>query len=199
MDSYAKLMKASLGCELEISGDSEIPKLSRHPDLPFSHPIPETPPVNNPQKKPEDMEVFHAQMSGGKTIALLKTMLTTYCENNCNYCAFRKGRDYQRVGFSPDEMAGVFMQVYRKGLVKGLFLSSGVAGNAIRSQDRLLDCVSILRKKYAFRGYIHLKLLPGVQDAQITEAIKLANRVSINIEGPNEEVLAKLAAETFCG
>ncbi len=195
MDSYAKLKIARQGCEQEVSGDSEIPKMARQPDLPFSRPIPGTSPLNNPQKKLEEMEVFHAQMSGGKTIALLKTMLTTYCENNCNYCAFRKDRDYQRVGFSPDEMAILFMQVFRKGLVKGLFLSSGVAGNAIHSQDRLLDCVSILRKKYAFRGYIHLKLLPGVQDAQIAEAIKLASRVSINIEGPNEGALLKLAPQ----
>jgi predicted DNA-binding helix-hairpin-helix protein len=85
--------------------------------------------------------------------------------------------------------------VFRKGLVKGLFLSSGIAGSAIRSQDRLLDCVSILRKKYGFRGYIHLKLLPGVQDAQIAESLQLADRVSINIEGPNETVLAKLAPQ----
>lgn len=134
-------------------------------------------------------------MSGGKTIPLLKTMLTTYCENNCNYCCFRKDRDYQRTSFSPDEMAGLFMQVFHKGLVRGLFLSSGVAGNVIRSQERLLDCVSIIRTKYEFKGYIHLKLLPGVQDAQILAAVKLADRVSINIEAPNESVLKQLAPQ----
>ena len=175
---------ACQGCDQEVSEDRDIPAGVHHPELHNkSSPKPVKPPLSIPKHKLEDMEIFHAQMGGGKTIPLLKTMLTTYCENNCNYCAFRKDRDFQRVGFSTDEMAGLFMKVFRKGLVKGLFLSSGIAGSAIRSQDRLLDCVSILRKKYGFRGYIHLKLLPGVQDAQIAESLQLADRVSINIEG----------------
>lgn len=195
MDEIAKLSMACQGCDQEISEDREIPAVVHHPELHGRLPEPVKPPLSIPQHKLEDMEIFHAQMGGGKTIPLLKTMLTTFCENNCNYCAFRRDRDFQRVGFSPDEMAGLFMKVFRKGLVKGLFLSSGIAGSAIRSQDRLLDCVSILRKKYGFRGYIHLKLLPGVQDTQIAESLKLADRVSINIEGPNEAVLAKLAPQ----
>ena len=195
MDEIAKLQLACQACDQEVSEDHDIPVWAHHPDLHNKLPKPVIPPLAIPKHKLEDMEIFHAQMGGGKTIPLLKTMLTTYCENNCNYCAFRKDRDFQRVGFSTDEMAGLFMKVFRKGLVKGLFLSSGIAGSAIRSQDRLLDCVSILRKKYGFRGYIHLKLLPGVQDAQIAEALQLADRVSINIEGPNETVLAKLAPQ----
>jgi predicted DNA-binding helix-hairpin-helix protein len=195
MDEIAKLRMACQGCDQEVSDDREIPAVVHHPDLTIKTSSPVKPPLPIPQHKLEDMEIFHAQMGGGKTIPLLKTMLTTFCENNCNYCAFRRDRDFQRVGFSPDEMAGLFMKVFRKGLVKGLFLSSGIAGSAVRSQDRLLDCVSILRKKYGFRGYIHLKLLPGVQDAQIAASLKLADRVSINIEGPNETVLTKLAPQ----
>lgn len=195
MDPLVKLKLACQGCDQEVAGDGEIPAAVRHPDLVAVSPERIIPPLSIPAHKLKDMEIFHAQMGGGKTIPLLKTMLTTFCENNCNYCCFRKDRDFQRIGFSPDEMAGLFMQVFRKGLVKGLFLSSGIAGGPIRAQDRLLDCVSILRNKYHFRGYIHLKLLPGVQDAQIAESIRLANRVSINIEGPNENVLAKLAPQ----
>ena len=195
MDEIAKLHMACQGCDQEVSDDREIPAQVYRPNPPSKPAIPVVPTFEIPQYKLKDMEIFHAQMGGGRTIALLKTMLTTYCENNCNYCAFRRDRDFQRVGFSPDEMAGLFMKVFRKGLVKGLFLSSGIAGSAIRSQDRLLDCASILRKKYGFRGYIHLKLLPGVQDAQIAASLKLADRVSINIEGPNEAVLTKLAPQ----
>lgn len=195
MDALNKLRLACQGCEQEVIGDSEIPSMARHPELLVRIPSPDLSPLDIPAHKLEDIEIFHAQMSGGKTIPLLKTMLTTYCENNCNYCCFRKDRDFQRVGFSPDEMAGLFMQTIRKGLVKGLFLSSGVAGSVIRSQDRLLDCVSIIRKKYKFKGYIHLKLLPGVQDAQIAAAVGLADRVSINIEAPNESTLNKLAPQ----
>ncbi len=195
MEMLSKLAVACQACEVEIGSDAEIPAVVHHPEIRVPPPVRDGIKLSMHRQKLEDMEIFHAQMNGGKTIPLLKTMLTTYCENNCYYCAFRKDRNYQRVGFSPEEMAGIFIQIYRKGLVKGLFLSSGVAGNAIRSQDRLLDCVSILRKKYAFHGYIHLKLLPGAQDAQISEAVKLASRVSINIEGPNEGVLAKLAPQ----
>lgn len=195
MDPLVKLKLACQGCDQEVASDGEIPASVRRPDLVSVSPERIIPPLSIPAHKLKDMEIFHAQMGGGKTIPLLKTMLTTFCENNCNYCCFRKDRDFQRVGFSPEEMAGLFMQVFRKGLVKGLFLSSGIAGGSIHAQDRLLDCVGILRNKYHFRGYIHLKLLPGVQDAQIAESIRLADRVSINIEGPNENVLAKLAPQ----
>lgn len=195
MDPFTKLCIASRACDLETCDDSEIPSLARHPENPVSTAPLTVPQEGIPPSKLQDFEIFHAQMGGSRTIPLLKTMLTTYCENNCNYCGFRKDRDFQRVGFSPDEMAGLFMRVLRRGLVRGLFLSSGIAGSLYRSQDRLLDCVSIVRKKYGFRGYIHLKLLPGVQDAHIREAVRLADRVSINLEGPNEHILARLAPQ----
>lgn len=143
--------------------------------------------------KTSHWQVFHAQMGGGKTIPLLKTMLTSVCENDCNYCVFRKQRDYQRLSFSPDEMAAAFMQLVRKGLVQGLFLSSGVAGSGVKSQDRLVDTIEILRKKHHFQGYVHLKIMPGAEEDQIQRAMQLSNRVSINLEGPNPARLKLLA------
>jgi predicted DNA-binding helix-hairpin-helix protein len=138
-------------------------------------------------------QVFHAQMGGGKTIPLLKTMLTSVCENDCNYCVFRRQRDFQRVSFAPDEMASAFMQLARKGYVQGLFLSSGVAGSGAKSQDRLIETIDILRNKYHFGGYVHLKIMPGAEEAQIERAMQLSSRVSINLEGPNPERLRMLA------
>jgi putative DNA modification/repair radical SAM protein len=52
-----------------------------------------------------------------------------------------------------------------------------------------------LREQHHFRGYIHLKTIPEADDALITEAGKYADRLSINIEVPEEESLAKLAPE----
>jgi predicted DNA-binding helix-hairpin-helix protein len=144
-------------------------------------------------KSSHHWEVFHAQMGGGKTIPLLKTMLSSSCVNDCNYCVFRSQRDFQRLSFSPDEMAAAFMQLVRKGFVQGLFLSSGITGSGVKSQDRLIDTVEIVRKKYHFGGYIHLKILPGAEQAQIERAMQLSNRVSINLEAPNPERLRFLA------
>jgi len=143
----------------------------------------------------EDVPVFHAAMPGGRQISLLKTLLTTVCERNCTYCAFRSGRDTARTTFGPDEMAAGFMALHRARRVEGLFLSSGVAGGGVRTQDRLLAAAEILRSKHDFQGYLHLKIMPGAQKAQVERAMQLADRVSINLEGPNPLRLAVLAPQ----
>jgi predicted DNA-binding helix-hairpin-helix protein len=137
--------------------------------------------------------VHNAVMPGGKRIALLKTLLTSACERDCAYCAFRQGRDFRRATFSPDELACLFMQLYQKGIAEGVFLSSGVAGGGPRTQDRLIATAELLRRRYGFRGYIHLKIMPGAERDQILAAMRLADRVSVNLEAPNTERLARLA------
>ncbi len=137
--------------------------------------------------------IHNAVMPGGKHIALLKTLLTSACERDCTYCAFRQGRDFRRVSFSPDELARLFIQLYRKGAAEGIFLSSGVAGGGRRAQDRLIATAELLRRRYDFRGYIHLKIMPGAEREQVVAAMRLANRVSVNLEAPNAERLARLA------
>jgi predicted DNA-binding helix-hairpin-helix protein len=145
------------------------------------------------RKKNEDLGVFHAAMPGGKTFPLLKTLLTSACERNCNYCPFRAGRNYRRATFSPDEMAKTFMDMRRAGLVEGLFLSSGMIGGGIRTQEKITDTAEILRLKYKFRGYIHLKIMPGSEKGQVVRAMRLANRLSVNLEAPNSSRLHTLA------
>jgi predicted DNA-binding helix-hairpin-helix protein len=140
-------------------------------------------------------EVHLAALPNGKRIPLLKTGLTTACERNCYYCAFRSGRDFRRITFKPEELAKLFMQLYRGKVVQGLFLSSGVAGGGVHTQDRLLATAEILREKYHFQDYIHLKIMPGAEKAQVEHAMRLADRVSINLEAPSSEHLADLAPE----
>jgi predicted DNA-binding helix-hairpin-helix protein len=81
----------------------------------------------------------------------------------------------------------------RRGQVEGIFLSSGMAGGGIRTQDKLIATAEILRNKYKFSGYIHLKVMPGAEADQIRRAMQLANRVSVNLEAPNTQRLAQLA------
>lgn len=140
-----------------------------------------------------DLFVHPALMPGGKQIMLLKTLLTSVCERDCFYCPFRAGRDFQRATFKPEDFAKLFMGLVQKNAAQGIFLSSGIAGGGIRTQDRLIETADILRQKFGFKGYIHLKMMPGAQKAQVERAMQLANRVSINLEAPSTYRLAKLA------
>jgi predicted DNA-binding helix-hairpin-helix protein len=97
------------------------------------------------------------------------------------------------VGFSPDELAREFDRMQRASVVKGLFLSSGSVGGGAKSMDPMLSTVELLRRKYAYRGYIHLKIMPGAERAQVERAFSLADRVSVNLEGANARRLASLA------
>ncbi len=145
------------------------------------------------EKQRADLGITYAVMPNGKRMPLLKTLLTSACERNCNYCPFRAGRNYRRTTFKPDEMAKTFLQMYRAGLAEGLFLSSGIIGGGVRTQDKLLTTADILRSKYEYKGYLHLKIMPGVEKAQVERAMQLANRVSVNLEAPNEKRLYDLA------
>lgn len=131
---------------------------------------------------------------------VLKTMVTTACEKNCFYCPFRAGRnEMRRVTFQPDEMARTFDVIQRAGLARGMFLSSGIIKGGVSTQDKIIDTAEILRRKYAYGGYIHLKIMPGAEMDQIRRAMQLANRVSINLEGPTPERLGRLAPKKDFG
>ncbi len=129
----------------------------------------------------------------GKKMKILKTMLTTACERNCHYCPFRAGRHTRRATFQPEELARIYSRVHAAGAVEGLFLSSGIIKGGLATQDRLLDTAEILRRKLGYRGYLHLKLMPGLERDQLRRAMQLASRVSINLEAPNPTRLKSLA------
>jgi predicted DNA-binding helix-hairpin-helix protein len=125
---------------------------------------------------------------------VLKAMMTTACERNCFYCPFRAGRNkMQRITFSPDEMAKTYDMMQRANLVDGLFLSSGIIKGSVITQDKLIDTAEILRKRYSYRGYIHLKIMPGAEYDQIRRTMQLADRVSVNLEGATAARLQRLA------
>ena len=135
----------------------------------------------------------HAVLPNGKTTTLLKSLLTSVCENNCLYCPMRAGRDFRRTTFQPNTFAQMVVNLTRAGLIQGVFLSSGVADGGIRTQDRLIETAEILRNKLNYHAYIHLKIMPGAEFAQVLASMRLADRVSINLEAPNAARLPSLA------
>lgn len=137
--------------------------------------------------------IYPAVMPDGRRVSLLKVLQTNVCDQNCYYCANRSGRDVPRASLKPDELAQSFDVLQRSGRAFGLFLSSGLCGNAGIASERMLATVELLRKRYEFKGYIHFKLLPGVDDAIIEAALKVAQRVSVNLEAPNSERLQELS------
>lgn len=130
---------------------------------------------------------------GGHAVRLLKVLLTSACERDCYYCPFRAGRSFRRATFQPDELIRLVVTLDQRGQIDGLFLSSGIIGGGIRTQDRLLAAAERLRRRFGYRGYLHLKLMPGVEAEQVREAMRWADRVSINLEAPNPQRLARLA------
>ncbi len=144
-----------------------------------------------PQKEPPG--IVYSAAAGGKRVKLLKTLLTSACERDCLYCPFRAGRDFRRETIQPDELGKAFLNMRQAGLAEGLFLSSGIAGGGMKTQDRLIATAEILRQKLGYRGYLHLKLMPGSERSQVERTMQLADRISINLEAPNELRLGKLA------
>jgi predicted DNA-binding helix-hairpin-helix protein len=145
------------------------------------------------KKQQDAICVSKAQVTNGTNINLFKTLLSSACDRNCNYCPFHSGRDFRRAFLHPEDMAKVFISMLNAGIVQGLFLSSGITGSGSKTQDNLIACAEILRIKYNYTGYLHLKVMPGTEQAQIERCMQLADRISINLEAPNSERLSSLA------
>ncbi|MCK4244362.1 MAG: radical SAM protein [Candidatus Omnitrophica bacterium] len=140
-----------------------------------------------------DSFIYPAVGEKGRISRLFKVLQTNICEGNCLYCANRKDRNFPRYSFKPDELARLFMEEYKKGSVDGLFLSSAILKDATYSEERMLQTLKLVRKRYRYPGYIHFKILPGVDKGLVEEAAKFADRLSINLEAPKERYLVKLS------
>ncbi len=124
--------------------------------------------------------------NGGYSI-LLKTLLSNVCKNDCKYCPLRSESNIRRCSLEPEEAANIFMEYLQKKKVFGLFLSSGVVNNPDYTMDKLNSVARLLRYRHGFKGYIHLKVIPGASEAAIEDTFKLASAVSLNIETPNKK------------
>jgi len=139
--------------------------------------------------------ICHSFADDGRCISLLKVMLTNYCMYDCAYCVNRRSNDIKRATLSVSELVEITMEFYRRNYIEGLFLSSGVVRNPDYTMERLTAIVRDLRTIHRFNGYIHLKAIPGASEELIAEAGRYADRMSVNIEIPNEDSLKLLAPE----
>lgn len=131
--------------------------------------------------------------SGGNAV-MLKTLMSNVCRNDCGYCPYREAADTRRCTIGPDEMAKFFLEYEKRNNLIGIFLSSGVVKSADYTMSLLNDTARILRKKYSYNGYVHLKIIPGASDAAIDDSLSLANVVSLNIETPGLNHFVKLSS-----
>ncbi len=139
--------------------------------------------------------ICHSFAEDGRCISLLKIMLTNHCIYDCAYCINRRSNDLRRATFSVTELVELTMEFYRRNYIEGLFLSSGVVRNPDYTMERLVRVAKDLRQVHRFNGYIHLKIIPGASRELVNEAGLYADRLSVNIEIPNEESLKHLAPE----
>lgn len=137
--------------------------------------------------------ICHSFASDGRCISLLKILLTNDCIYDCKYCKNRVSNDVPRATFTPEEICRLTIGFYRRNYIEGLFLSSGVIKNPHYTMELILETVRLLREKYDFKGYIHVKSIPGADEDLILRTGYYADRMSCNLELPTAEGLKKLA------
>ncbi len=139
------------------------------------------------------MGCCHSFSADGRCITLLKVLMTNRCVYDCKYCVNRRSNDTRRAMFSPEELAELTIQFYRRNYIEGLFLSSGVLRSPDYTTELMIRALSILRNEYRFNGYIHAKAIPGASPELVERLGMLADRLSVNIELPSEASLRALA------
>ncbi len=137
--------------------------------------------------------ICHSYTPDGRCISLFKVLFTNHCIYSCKYCFTCVQKN--KVMFTPEEYANVFMKLYEANYVEGLFLTSGIFRDADYTTEKLIEVVRILRNQYHFRGYIHFKCLPGTDLSLIKEAANFADRMSVNVELPNKSYLSEVAEQ----
>ncbi len=141
------------------------------------------------------MGICHSYTPDGRCISLLKILMTNFCIYDCLYCINRKSSNTPRARLKPEEIVSLTLNFYKRNYIEGLFLSSGIIRNADYTMECIIAVARTLRKVHDFRGYIHLKTIPDASKELIADAGNWADRLSINVELPKKQSLAKLAPE----
>src|SRR3954471_5650353 len=131
----------------------------------------------------------------GTRMSLLRILMTNACSFNCHYCPMRRDRPMPRTLLKPEELVRIFLEANRRGWCSGLFLTTGIPGRPVKVMDDLITVLELLRERHHFTGYIHVKMVPGAETAQIERLTALATRVSLNLEAPCGDSLARIAPE----
>lgn len=139
--------------------------------------------------------ICHSWSSDGRCVSLLKILMTNFCIYDCQYCVNRKSNDIARATLSPDEIVNLTINFYRRNYIEGLFLSSGILKNPDYTMERLILVAKKLRLIEKFNGYIHIKVIPGASKELIYELGLYVDRVSVNVELPDNKGLQLLAPD----
>ncbi|HPB62151.1 MAG TPA: putative DNA modification/repair radical SAM protein [Rectinema sp.] len=132
---------------------------------------------------------------GGGSVPILKILLSNACSYNCAYCVNRRSSNIKRASFQPEELARTIADFNTRGIISGAFISSGVIGSPDNTMERLVWTAQTLRERYGYKGYLHLKVIPGASPELVKLAMRYATRVSVNIELPTEESLVRIAPD----
>ncbi len=143
----------------------------------------------------EGMGICHSYAPDGRCISLLKILLTNHCQYDCLYCVNRSSSNVARARFSVEEVVRLTLDFYRRNVIEGLFLSSGIVKSPDHTMEQVVRVAQTLREVHDFRGYIHLKTIPDASDELLRRAGRYADRLSINVEMPTEDGLRQLAPE----
>jgi len=143
----------------------------------------------------EGAGICHSYAPDGRCISLLKILLTNRCIYDCHFCINRRSSNVPRAGFTVEEAVKLTLDFYKRNYIEGLFLSSGIIRNADHTMEQVNAVARTLREVHDFRGYIHLKTIPEASPGLIEEAARYADRISINLELPNQDSLNRLAPE----
>ena len=137
--------------------------------------------------------ICHSFSKDGRCISLLKILLTNACIFDCKYCINRKSNNIKRALFTSDEICEITMNFYKRNYIEGLFLSSGIVKSPDYTMELLIDAVKMLRVKYKFAGYIHVKAIPGASEVLVKKLGMMVDRMSANIELSTSNSLKLLA------
>ena len=137
--------------------------------------------------------IYKASLPNGKKINLMRVMFTDFCKMDCAYCPNSIYVPRKRYAFKRDELADTFAELHGRLAVDGLFLSSGIAGDGSKTTQRLVETVEIIRKKHGFKGYIHMKVMPGASRELVERAHRLGSRLSVNIETPEPDMMRRIS------
>lgn len=139
--------------------------------------------------------ICHSFTKDGRCVSLLKILMTNNCIYDCKYCLNRRSNNLIRTTFTPEEICELTINFYKRNYIEGLFLSSGIIRNPDYTMEKLIETVTLLRKKYKFNGYIHCKVIPGSSENLIKKLESLVDRVSVNVEMPSKTSLELLAPD----
>lgn len=145
--------------------------------------------------RPLNLRTVRSSGPMGRQTTLLRILMTNACSFNCHYCPMRRDRELPRTLLKPEELVRIFLAARARGWCEGLFITTGIPGRPVKVMDDLIRVLELLRETHRFSGYIHVKILPGAEEAQVERITALASRVSVNLEAACGESLANIAPD----